>query len=147
MAYHEFNSVAEYLTALDQAIDDAMSTTMADKAAEAMQKSMDEYVYDRTPLYDNRRGDAGGLRAKYNLSPSYFPAAKTLMVEAVAPWQNKGFRYIDGRGTYGGDLSDVIENNGLYHMDATHFAQHAEEDYGNKRAEKDLQHAIIIRGF
>lgn len=148
MGYNKFNSIEEYRRAINSTIDHVMETYVADKAREAMQKSADEYIYDREPIFDHRRGNAGGLRAKYNMSPTYLPATKTLIVEAVAEWQNLGnFRYIDGRGTYGGDLSDVIENDGLYSMEATHFAEHAEEEYGKKQFAKDLQHGLVTRGL
>lgn len=147
MGYHQFNSVAEYRIALENAINDAMDNEIAYNAVLAMQDSIESNVYDAyDPKYNRRRMEGGGLIAKANLTPTYIPISKTLIIEAIAPWQNIGFITTHGMGTYGGDLSDVIENSGMYGAPPRPFAWFAEDAY-SKRFARDLQHALIKRGL
>lgn len=148
-----FNSVAEYRLALKDAIDDTMQKEITSKAQEAMQEAMDQYVYSYPPAYTGRpdtvqspRKDAGGMRDKANLSPTYLPEVKTLIIEANAPWQNVGYRITDGYGTRDMDLSDAVEQWDMYGAGERPFAKQAEDKY-EQRFDKDLQHGIIKRGL
>ena len=144
-----FNSVLEYRIALEKAITDTMINEVAEHAKEALQESMEENVYSvYWPEFFNRRMEAGGLKDKANMTEDYYSSGdyRTLEISATAPWQSLGFKTIDGRGTYGGDLSDVIENDGMYGAPPRPFTKPAEERY-EKRFDRDLQHGIIKRGL
>ena len=142
-----FYSVAEYEAALNRAIDDAMESDIANNAVIAMQDSIEDNVYDAyDPEFNHRRMEAGGLIAKANLTPTYIPGSKTLIIEATAPWQNIGFKTTTGTGIYDGDLSDVIEQKGMYGAPARPFAWFAEDEYG-KKFPKELKSSLAKRGF
>ena len=146
--YTKYGDLAEYRAALKRAVDDAMDNEIAYNAVLAMQDAIEDLVYDAyDPEFNVRRMEAGGLIAKANLVPTYIPGTGTLIIEAVAPWQNRGFRHIDGRGTYGGDLSDVIEHSQIYGAPARPFAMIAEDKYGRSKFAKDLKSALVRRGF
>ena len=149
MGYHTYNSVAEYRAALDRAIDDTMENDMAYQAVLAMQDAIEEFVYDAypDPEFNGRRMEAGGLIAKANLVPTYIPARKTLKIEALAPWRNMGFVKTTGTGTPKKDLSEVIEQSGMYGADPRPFAWAAEAQCERPQFAKDFQHGIIKRGF
>lgn len=142
------SSVAEYRAALDVAIADAMQTGIASKAKELIQESMDEHVYSYTPLWGEaeRRKDAGGLRSKAYLVADYYPTNKTLIIEATAPWQNRGFFKTTGMGIYDESLADVIEDKGMYHAKARPFMEFAEQQ-ADKELSAKLRHELVKRGL
>lgn len=150
----DFNSVAEYRFALDKFIDDAMDNEIAEKVQLALMDSIEENVYGAySPEYTGRPGTIksprrihGGLKDRANLLPTYIPSTKTLIVEAVAPWQNVGFFHTNGRGTYDNSLAEVIEESGMYGAPPRPFTWIAEEKYAKKLG-RDLKSALVKRGL
>lgn len=151
MAYNDFSSVAAYRLALNGAIDSAMQSEILEEVITIVHDTIDENVYDYgvyLPEFHNRRQEAGGLSDKANLSPTYMSEIKTLDIEATAPWQNLGtMRSQGGVGTYGGDLSDVVEHDGMYGAPPRPFVEKAEAKLSKDSFARKLRHAIISRGF
>ena len=155
MGYTDYSSVAEYRMALKNAIDDAMDHEIAEKAQLAMMNAIEDYVYGvYSPIYTGRPGTIksprrihGGLKDRANLFPNYTPATMTLTIEAIAPWQNVGFKKTTGSGTGGNDLSEVIEQSGMYGAPPRPFAFYAEDSYGKSKFSKDMKSALVSRGL
>ena len=153
MAYHTFNSIAEYRMAIDRAIDEAMEDEVLNRVQLEMMDSIEQNVYGAySPEYTGRPGTIksprrvhGGLKDRANLFGNYTPGTKTLTVEAIADWQNVGFRTTTGDGTYG-ELSEVIEQEGMYGAPPRPFAWFAEEEC-KKKIPNVLRSALIRRGL
>ena len=138
-----FNSVEAYSAALDKAVDACFKGRLIGLVKHEIQEAVSPVILGYEPEFYSRRMLDGGLLDTANMDDSY--GGKTLEVEMVADWQNIGFKMIDGRGTYD-DLSDVIENSGMYGRPATPYVQIA-EDAVVKMLEAELPAALISKGF
>ena len=137
-----FEEVDQFEIAMENAIDMAMETVVTEGAKDAIADSVYSNVYSYNPIFLSRRNTGGGLPDRNTMQESYDAPSKTLTIKMETEWQNLGFRYIDGRGTGGNDLSDVVENNNIYNAPPRPFMQPAEDDYASNRFEADLMSAL-----
>ena len=80
------SDLAAFMAKLDAAIDSAMQNEVAKGAKEALRDAAYGEVYGAyTPIFFNRRMDAGGLSAVGQMETSY--GGKTLTVRDRASWQ------------------------------------------------------------
>ena len=80
------SDLAAFMAKLDAAIDSAMQNEVAKGAKEALRDAAYSEVYGAyTPIFFNRRMDAGGLSDVGQMEASY--GGKTLTVQDMASWQ------------------------------------------------------------
>lgn len=80
------SDLAAFMAKLDAAIDSAMQNEVAKGAKEALRDAAYSEVYGAyTPIFFNRRMDAGGLSDVGQMETSY--GGKTLTVQDMASWQ------------------------------------------------------------
>lgn len=80
------SDLAAFMAKLDAAIDSAMQSEVAEGAKKALRDAAYSEVYGAyTPIFFNRRMDAGGLSDVGQMETSY--GGKTLTVQDMASWQ------------------------------------------------------------
>ncbi len=80
------SDLAAFMAKLDAAIDSTMQSEVAKGAKEALREAAYSEVYGAyTPIFFNRRMDAGGLSDVGQMETSY--GGKTLTVQDMASWQ------------------------------------------------------------
>lgn len=80
------SDLAAFMAKLDAAIDSAVQNEVAKGAKEALRDAAYSEVYGAyTPIFFNRRMDAGGLSDVGQMETSY--GGKTLTVQDMASWQ------------------------------------------------------------
>lgn len=80
------SDLAAFMAKLDAAIDSTMQNEVAKGAKEALREAAYSEVYGAyTPIFFNRRMDAGGLSDVGQMETSY--GGKTLTVQDMASWQ------------------------------------------------------------
>lgn len=80
------SDLAAFMAKLDAAIDSTMQSEVAKGAKEALRDAAYSEVYGAyTPIFFNRRMDAGGLSDVGQMETSY--GGKTLTVQDMASWQ------------------------------------------------------------
>ena len=80
------SDLAAFMAKLDAAIDSAMQNEVAKGAKEALRDAAYSEVYGAyTPIFFNRRMDAGGLSDVGQMEQSY--GGKTLTIQDMASWQ------------------------------------------------------------
>lgn len=80
------SDLAAFMAKLDAAIDSTMQNEVAKGAKEALRDAVYSEVYGAyTPIFFNRRMDAGGLSDVGQMETSY--GGKTLTVQDMASWQ------------------------------------------------------------
>lgn len=80
------SDLAAFMAKLDAAIDSTMQSEVAEGAKKALRDAAYSEVYGAyTPIFFNRRMDAGGLSDVGQMETSY--GGKTLTVQDMASWQ------------------------------------------------------------
>lgn len=136
-----YEEIEQYETDIDLAIDTAMEGIVTENAKVAIQDSVASHVYSYNPIFLSRWNTSGGLRDTSTMRDDYDSGSKTLTITMETEWQNRGFRYIDGRGTYD-DLADAVENNQIYNAPPRKFMKPAEDEYSHGQFEADLMSVL-----
>lgn len=140
-----FYDVETYEAALNMAIqfslgDGNLLDAVKNEVADVVQGAVDSY----SPQFYSRRGKGGGgVADPSNMTELVAPESLTLYL--TAGWQNKGFRYIDGRGAYT-DLSDALESSQIYSRSPVAYVDNATE-VAAQTVERELPGALVGRGF
>ena len=105
------SDLAAFMAKLDAAIDSAMQNEVAKGAKEALRDAAYSEVYGAyTPIFFNRRMDAGGLSDVGQMETSY--GGKTLTVQDMASWQQ-----LYGGSAPGARLAEAIASgSAAYHF-------------------------------
>lgn len=105
------SDLAAFMAKLDAAIDSTMQSEVAKGAKEALRDAAYSEVYGAyTPIFFNRRMDAGGLSDVGQMEQSY--GGKTLTIQDMAPWQQ-----LYGGSAPGGRLAEAIASgDSRYHF-------------------------------
>lgn len=105
------SDLAAFMAKLDAAIDSTMQSEVAKGAKEALRDAAYSEVYGAyTPIFFNRRMDAGGLSDVGQMETSY--GGKTLTVQDMASWQQ-----LYGGSAPGGRLAEAIASgDSRYHF-------------------------------
>lgn len=103
---------AAFIAKLDAAIDSTMQSEVAKGAKEALRDAAYSEVYGAyTPIFFNRRMDAGGLSDVGNMEVTGY-SNKTLTIQDMAPWQQ-----LYGGSAPGGRLAEAIASgDSRYHF-------------------------------
>lgn len=137
-----------FFTGLNLAIGDTMVNDIAPKLIERIQQEAEATVYDYRPRYYRRREkNPGGLISPDTMSVDYNRLSQTLTISLNAEWQNKGFRYVDGSGTGGNKLADVVQQNWIYNAPPRSFVEAAETSYAAEEFAADLEAGLHARYF
>ena len=130
----QYEETYQIEAAIKEHLQAVMSTQIKEEASDAISEAVESEVYSHRPLYTGRpdtiaspRKKAGGLGDKTTYIDNYDPDSQELIIEVKTEWQNVGFRPVDGSGTGGNDLADVVEHNQMYHQSARPFIKRAEE--------------------
>lgn len=141
-----FYDVASYKAALDLAITDSLGNggmldEIKQEVGDVVQDTIDSYHPD---IFESRRGkDGGGVADPSNMTEIL--GLCDLSIHFTAGWQNKGFRRTTGAGVYN-DLSNVINDSGMYHAPERPFVEMAEEKMKDI-VEQQLPGELLKRGF
>ena len=136
----QVNTMAQYEetyqieAAIKNHLETIMRTQIKEEASDAISEAVESEVYSYYPLYTGRpdtvaspRKKAGGLGDKTTYIDNYDPDSRELIIEVKTKWQNVKFRHVDGSGTGGNDLANVVEQSQMYHAPARPFIKRAEE--------------------
>lgn len=157
----EFQSLEDFRTELNSAVERAITVKMVDNLKTAIQESEDSRVYSYQPktwwAKQTRRMEDGGIKDRKNMYATYDFGSlqeKTVEMEIRVGWQwvypVKRFHHPYGKLKGGpnptGDLVEAIETSGIYGVRRP-FMQEAGEDYIKNQAETDLITSLAEDGF
>lgn len=140
-----FETIDDYESALQLAIHGAMEGSVTENAMQAIADSVESHVYSYpTDAYfeERRRHEFGGHQDEWLMLDEYNAATFTLTIKMKVPWQ-----HLWGGPYPSADLSDVIEQNGMYGAPPRKFMKPAEDEYASKQFRNDLIMALKSAGL